>query len=363
MNWFRTLEERYNNMNMRWSTGPQAQPEAVDNTQKCLAIWTRGQFHLTTAVDTAMKTIKTITTAPHIDYVATGNIHHTIFQAHTFPCVVGAVPEQVLTALPAVFRATVALMPPYHLEFTGLVLTKQGIALRGYTRCDYNRLRDALRDATGPHLKEPHKQDIHHVTLLRWLEAPTAVEFAKLVAYIEAHLNTAFGVLWPTTWEFGYGTWTMDECIVLDQWPATPAPHILHRGNTHGPCQAENNPVLLKSLLEQGWDVEMDLWIIDGMPWLGHDGPQYELTDWSILNYPGSWVHCKNIAAVVWCATHAKRYFSHDKDPAVLVSDGTIWFYPGVKSASAARAVYVLHGSDVGKGCCSDWLSAVPQHI
>lgn len=357
MDWYRTLYERYEDMNGRWSaTEPRAQPEALDTSNKCLALWTRGDFHLNLSIlNTLFELAGEI---PHVNYVSgQGQLHHTFFQLKTFPCYPGDIDEIVMAAVPTVFQNAMALLPPYHIEFRGLVLTATGIALRGFPRRDYTSVRNTLRKAVGSALVEPHKQDIYHVTVLRWLEEPSADIFSKLVGFVEAHKETNFGVLWPASWEFGYGTWTMEDCTVLAKWKAPPAPHILHRGNTFGPSHMENNPVVLEQLLEDGWDVEVDLWVCDNEKlWLGHDRPEYLLAGSKLLEYPGVWIHCKNTQALVWASqNHTRlRYFSHDKDTAVLVSDGTIWCYPGVKCEGPARAVYVLSDGESGKGICVD---------
>lgn len=357
MNWYRTLYERYENMNIHWSTeGPRIQPDALDTSNKCLALWTRGDFHLTPALEIVMNRIESMD-VKYIDYVnGLGHLHHTFFQLKTFPCEPFDVPRTKLDVISRVFQNAMALLPPYHLEFRGLVLTSTGIAMRGFPRRDYTCVRDSLRRAMGPHLVEPHKQDIYHVTIVRWLDVPSREAFSTLVGFVEAHKETHFGVLWPTMWEFGYGTWTMENCVVLEQWGAKPAPHILHRGNTFGPGHLENNAVVLEQLLEDGWDVEVDLWVSDGELWLGHDRSEYVLNNDTLLKYPGIWIHCKNTKALMWVSkhTHKLRYFSHDKDPIILVSDGTLWCYPGVKCPGKARAVYVLSDGEAGKGVCID---------
>ena len=53
---------------------------------------------------------------------------------------------------------------------------------------------------------------------------------------------------------------------------------ISHRGNINGPNkEQENHPDYITSALKQGYDVEVDVWLIDGNIVLGHDEPQYDL--------------------------------------------------------------------------------------
>lgn len=62
---------------------------------------------------------------------------------------------------------------------------------------------------------------------------------------------------------------------------------ISHRGNLDGPTpDRENSPDFIKKALKSGYHVEIDLRIIDGKFWLGHDGPQYEVVS-EFLHNPG----------------------------------------------------------------------------
>ena len=54
--------------------------------------------------------------------------------------------------------------------------------------------------------------------------------------------------------------------------------YIAHRGNTEGPSGMENHPDHIAKALDQGYDVEVDVRIIDGEMFLGHDKPQYEVS-------------------------------------------------------------------------------------
>ena len=51
---------------------------------------------------------------------------------------------------------------------------------------------------------------------------------------------------------------------------------ISHRGNTNGKFESyENEPMYIDKAISQGFDVEIDVWMIDGILFLGHDKPQY----------------------------------------------------------------------------------------
>jgi hypothetical protein len=104
---------------------------------------------------------------------------------------------------------------------------------------------------------------------------------------------------------------------------------ILHRGLKAGPAaDLENIEAVLWERLAEGWDVEVDVWVHDGIFWLGHDRPTHILKTPGLLTHPGTWVHCKNLEAVSVMPSGA-HYFVHDKDPATITSKGHIWCYPG----------------------------------
>ena len=57
---------------------------------------------------------------------------------------------------------------------------------------------------------------------------------------------------------------------------------ISHRGNISGPePKNENLPIYIDKALEQGFDAEVDLRIIKGKYFLGHDNPEHLVSlDW-----------------------------------------------------------------------------------
>jgi len=61
--------------------------------------------------------------------------------------------------------------------------------------------------------------------------------------------------------------------------------YIAHRGNTQGPNpDKENHPDYLRDAVRKGYDVELDVWLINGKYILGHDAPQYEVPDYFLEN-------------------------------------------------------------------------------
>ena len=107
---------------------------------------------------------------------------------------------------------------------------------------------------------------------------------------------------------------------------------ISHRGNLNGPNpEQENHPDYIWDAIRAGFDVEIDVWWVDGKFKLGHDEPQYDFPFDLIKNHSSKiWIHCKNMDALSKLneldpnGTYF-NYFSHDQDLGVLTSKGYIW--------------------------------------
>ena len=134
---------------------------------------------------------------------------------------------------------------------------------------------------------------------------------------------------------------------------------ISHRGNTNGKQpSAENRPDYIDAAIGLGFDVEIDMWWVDGRTYLGHDEPQYEVDDiWLTGRIDKLWVHCKNVELLYWIRTTVLHYFWHDEDTLTLTSKGYMWVYPGKQPIVGSIAVMPeIHNDDVSKciGICSD---------
>jgi hypothetical protein len=146
---------------------------------------------------------------------------------------------------------------------------------------------------------------------------------------------------------------------------------ISHRGNISGPnTDRENSPEYLNEALDLGYDVEIDLWLMEGSLFLGHDMLEYEISE-RYLNTirDHAWIHCKNLLALDFCRrSDYYNCFSHSEDDAVLTSKGFIWAYPG-KEIKSDKCVVVLpeRGEQYKNlripnsfyGVCSDYIEQV----
>ena len=103
---------------------------------------------------------------------------------------------------------------------------------------------------------------------------------------------------------------------------------IAHRGLFEGPDKdLENNPNQIKTALSLGYDCEVDLWIVDNDFYLGHDYPQYHVTE-DFVKTNGLWIHAKNLAALRWLTDANLVYFWHENDKFTLTSNNYIWSFP-----------------------------------
>lgn len=140
---------------------------------------------------------------------------------------------------------------------------------------------------------------------------------------------------------------------------------IAHRGNTNGPNEElENSPQHLYSALDKGFDIEVDVWIVDGQMYFGHDKPQHGPVKFSTLVdiAEHAWFHCKNFDALNFFASnnYQFKFFWHQDDDFTITSNGYIWSLPSKSYGPNSIVVdSPLEGGpypDDLAGICSDWV-------
>ena len=137
---------------------------------------------------------------------------------------------------------------------------------------------------------------------------------------------------------------------------------ISHRGNLTGANpDKENHPDYIRTAMNLGYSVELDVWFIDGNYVLGHDKPQYEV-DYTFIKYSSHlWCHAKNVEALKELLRVSVQCFWHQDDDYTVTSKGFIWVYPGKKLVKNCIAVLpeTAHYSDDGlkacRGICTDY--------
>ena len=138
---------------------------------------------------------------------------------------------------------------------------------------------------------------------------------------------------------------------------------ISHRGNLVGKnYDLENKPSYIDSAINEGFYVEIDLWVKNNKLYLGHDEPQYEIDEQFLLERKKHlWIHCKNYEAILYFNSNKfnYNYFWHQSDDITLTSKKYIWVYPGKQPINNSIAVLPeIYEDDLSKcnGICSDYI-------
>ena len=137
---------------------------------------------------------------------------------------------------------------------------------------------------------------------------------------------------------------------------------ISHRGNLMGRIpNNENNPNYIDKAINAGFDVEVDMWWVDGRVYLGHDNPQYEVdNEWLVDRADKLCVHCKNVELLNWIRSTILHWFWHENDTMVLTSKNYMWVHSGKQPIVGSIAVMPeIHNESISKciGVCSDYIN------
>ena len=145
---------------------------------------------------------------------------------------------------------------------------------------------------------------------------------------------------------------------------------ISHRGNINGKNPTIENSVSYVDLaIQKGFDVEIDIWVIDDKIYLGHDYPKYEITEQFFIERKNKlWIHCKNYEAINYfnVSSNNYNYFWHQSDDLTLTSKNYIWVYPGKQPIKNSIAVIPeINNDDVSEciGICSDYIEVYKNKI
>lgn len=139
---------------------------------------------------------------------------------------------------------------------------------------------------------------------------------------------------------------------------------ISHRGNLNGPNpERENHPDYIYEAIQAGYDVEIDVWVVNNKFMLGHDEPQYEFPFDLFNNFHNKlWIHCKDMESLSNLneldPTGSKlNYFSHENDLGVLTSRGYIWSTNLYKRGILVMPeVFEKKPNEYTLGVCSDYI-------
>ncbi len=142
---------------------------------------------------------------------------------------------------------------------------------------------------------------------------------------------------------------------------------ISHRGCIVGPNpQRENSLSFIYEAIQAGYDVEIDLWMIDDHLWLGHDAPTYPVNFAQLDSLRDRlWCHAKNVETITPLISEGYHCFWHQEDDVTLTSKNYIWTFPGRKIITDAIAVMPERVPDwdilQAGGICSDYIERYKQ--
>lgn len=146
---------------------------------------------------------------------------------------------------------------------------------------------------------------------------------------------------------------------------------IAHRGNTEGrEPNFENNPDYVDKAIKQGFSVEIDLRTVGKKVFLGHDAPQYQISEqWLRDRSNWLWVHCKDQVAMMRGMEFNLNYFWHENDAYTMTSKGYVWAYPGKNPCTELTIMVMpeqydllgrIHSGNISPkpfGVCSDYVN------
>jgi hypothetical protein len=323
------LERLYKDVDGR-NSSPIAQSN-IRSDDKCICLWTDINECDGNITLPDLSTVSKPGDVVYKQYPSTneGMLHWTLFQFQTFGSIID---DDIVKLNGDIIENIMRTFPQISITFKGLMRTKHGIAMCGYPSFNVDDIRHQFRRGVKD-IVEPHPQNICHITLIRFGNNPCANVISEL---IERYSSTTFSTIDVKLWKYGFGTWMQrreDVKIVKEIY--TPL-WILHRGLSSGPDRIiENNISHIRQMLDDGWSVEVDLRMNDGVVYIGHDEdsvnilPEQDLE--ILLIHPRVYIHCKNLEMCSYLSSLkivGCKYFVHDTDDATLTSNGKIWCYP-----------------------------------
>lgn len=119
---------------------------------------------------------------------------------------------------------------------------------------------------------------------------------------------------------------------------------IAHRGLLNGPDkELENRPDTIQKALLKGYEVEIDLQIVNGQPFLGHDLPSYAV-NLTVLKTERLWIHAKTMEAANYCSLYLpfRNWFFHQNDDITVINKKFLWTYPRKEIPLYENSIAVL---------------------
>jgi hypothetical protein len=149
---------------------------------------------------------------------------------------------------------------------------------------------------------------------------------------------------------------------------------ISHRGNIVGPNPSrENSPSYIDIAISAGYEVEVDINYKNGIFYLGHDTPDFEISEkWMIERRENIWLHCKNLEAAIQLSkiSNNLQFFCHTSDPYVLTSTNHIWVHDLKMNIGDNCIIPLLNEIDIKEynsgvvyAVCTDYVSLCKSNL
>lgn len=145
---------------------------------------------------------------------------------------------------------------------------------------------------------------------------------------------------------------------------------ISHRGNLTGPSKEENTEKSIAIAISEGFDVEIDVWVLDKKIFLGHDKPERPIDLEFLVELKDKlWIHCKNLESLCYFSEKSDfEFFWHQNDDFTLTKKNFIWTYPEKPLGNMSVAVMPINEEKVLKdfnpyGICTDYPRRVKEIV
>jgi len=145
--------------------------------------------------------------------------------------------------------------------------------------------------------------------------------------------------------------------------------YIAHRGNIDQVIPSlENKPSYIDGAIVVGYDVEIDVRLIDNKLFLGHDTPDYEISlDWLLTRKDRLWVHTKNFAALSYLIDKDIRTFYHQKENHTIINNCNLIWSHDLSEADSKSIIPLISMEDIARGpvrqdvygICSDFVKLI----
>jgi hypothetical protein len=138
---------------------------------------------------------------------------------------------------------------------------------------------------------------------------------------------------------------------------------LSHRGNLNGPIpERENSRAYIDEALAQKYEVEIDIWGMNGKFYLGHDTSQYDVSlDWLLDRSGVLLVHAKNIEALTFLLNTSLRVFYHTNEKHTIINNSNLIWSHDVSEAGPLSIIPMLDSVENPPknvvGICSDFIA------